>query len=88
MYYWRLSGANPPEVDLVLGYRGTVIPVEIKRHTSPAKKDVDGLFACMNDLKLKKGFVIHPEGPSYSLGDGVEVMSLGEFLSAFSGLFS
>ena len=86
VYFWRT--ATQQEADLLIKRGDQLVPVEIKRHTSPAKKDVDGLFACMNDLKLKKGFVIHPEGPSYSLGDGVEVMSLGEFLSAFSGLFS
>lgn len=77
VFFWRT--ATGQETDLLLKRGETLIPIEIKRHTSPTRDDSDGLFGCMKNLGLKKGFVIRPEGPSYSLGDGVEVVSLKDF---------
>lgn len=52
-YYWRLSGANPPEVDLICEYRGNVVPVEIKTTSNPDKSDLRGLRAFMSAHKDK-----------------------------------
>ncbi|MBI1908853.1 MAG: ATP-binding protein [Deltaproteobacteria bacterium] len=81
-YFWQT--ATKQEVDLLIKEGEKIIPIEIKRHTAPKKEDVGGLFFCMKDLKLKKGFIVRPEGESrYSLGEGVEVLSLVEILDIF-----
>jgi uncharacterized protein len=81
-FFWRT--ATRQEVDLLITFGGTIIPLEAKVHTAPRRTDVPGLFACMQDLKLPKGFVVHPEGERYSIGDGVEVTTLGAFLDEAS----
>lgn len=73
-YFWQTS--TKQEADLLIKMGGQIYPIEIKLHTAPRRSDVKGLFLCMQDLKLKRGYVIRPEGESYTLGDGVEVVSL------------
>ncbi len=77
-FFWRTAIGQ--EVDLILKKGSKILPIEIKLHTSPGKSDVKGLFSCLSDLSLSKGYVIRPEGESYSLGSGVTVFSLKEFL--------
>lgn len=48
LFYWRLSGVNPPEADLVSGYRGTIVPVEIKRQEKIRDSDLRGLRAFLS----------------------------------------
>jgi len=75
-FYWQT--ATKQEVDLLIKTGRNLIPIEIKTHTSPRKSDVKGLISCMQDLNLKKGYVVHPKDSCYSLGDGIEVLTLTE----------
>lgn len=55
LFYWRLSGVQPPEVDLILRYRGLIIPVEIKRRGTIQSNDLRGIRHFFSLLKKKKG---------------------------------
>lgn len=77
-YFWRTSTGQ--EVDLLLKRGSSILPIEIKTHTAPDKSLVKGLFHCLADLKLNKGWVVVPKGNSYSLGQGIQVVSLKGFL--------
>lgn len=82
-FFWQT--ATKQEVDLLIKEGEKIIPIEIKRHSAPKKEDVKGLFFCMQDLKLKKGFVIRPTGKeNYSLGNGIEVLSLQEVIDTLT----
>jgi hypothetical protein len=78
-FFWRT--ATGQEVDLIVKLGGRLVPVEIKTHRSPQKSDLKGLHFCMGDLQLAEGYVVRPEGEEYSLGDGMVVLNLREFLS-------
>ena len=80
-FFWMT--ATRQEADLLIKRSAQLIPVEIKLHSSPRKSDVKGLFACLRDLHLKKGYVVRPSGKTYTLGDGVQVVTLKELLSEF-----
>jgi len=81
-YFWRTGTGS--EVDLMLKKGRRLIPIEIKRHSSPQKSDVTGLVSCMADLGLKEGYVIRPGGENYSLGGGVRVITLNQLESVLS----
>jgi uncharacterized protein len=78
VFFWKT--ATQPEVDLLIKRGPTLIPIEIKLHRSPKKSDLKGLVSCMKDLKIKQGYVVRSEGEPYSLGDGIEVVSLQDML--------
>ena len=77
-FYWRTASGT--EVDLILQKGERLIPMEIKRHSAPVGKDVPGLFSCMGDLKLSRGYVLYPGREDYSLGGGVTVLSTEKIL--------
>lgn len=77
-FYWRTAGGV--EVDLLMVKGDMIIPFEIKLHSAPAKKDVGGLIACMQDLKIKTGYVLYPGQNDYSLGHGITVLSVENLL--------
>ena len=77
-FFWRT--ATHQETDLLLKKGTELIPIEIKTHTSPKKSDVPGLLSCMTDLGCKKGYVVRPQGKSYSLSHGIQVVTLEELL--------
>lgn len=76
-YYWRLSGANPPEVDLVCGYRGNVVPVEIKTTSHHDKADLRGLRAFMSahkdkaNIRIPYGVLVYQGGYQYLQDDRI-----------------
>ncbi len=57
MFFWRTS--TGAEVDLVLQYRGGLIPIEIKRKGVVAAKDVRGMVNFMEDHGAPFGLVFH-----------------------------
>lgn len=77
-FFWRTSTQS--EVDLLLSRGSKIVPIEIKLHSAPKSSDVPGLWNCLKDLHLKKGYVVRPRGERYSLGHGVEVFSLEELI--------
>ncbi len=80
-YFWRT--ATGQEVDLLIKIKNELIPVEVKVHSSPDKSLIRGLKPCLQDLKIKKGFLVYPGREEYSLGDGVMVVGLSRFMQKF-----
>lgn len=74
--YYRTS--NGAEVDLVLDLPGRRDPwaIEIKR--GPAPKVSRGFANACADLDAERAFLVHGGRHRYSLGDGVEAISLPE----------
>ena len=79
-YYWRTAAGA--EVDLLVEERGRLLPLEIKLHSSPSRRDAPGLISCMKDLGLPKGYVLYPGHADYSLGDGITALSTEKLLGA------
>ena len=73
-YFYRTHAGA--ELDLVLeGRRGRLAVVEVKRSSAP--KLSRGFYNARTDLGPELSLVVAPVSESYSLGDGVEVVSLG-----------
>ena len=72
-FYWRTAAGA--EVDLLIKRGERLIPLEIKLHSSPSRRDVPGLVSCMKDLKLNRGYVLYPGEEEYSIGEGITVVS-------------
>ena len=74
--YYRTS--NGAEVDLVLDLPGRRSPwaIEIKRGSAPRVSR--GFAIARADLNAERAFVVHGGTHRYSLGDGVEAISLQE----------
>jgi predicted AAA+ superfamily ATPase len=66
-FFWRTHGGA--EVDLILSFRGRVVPAEIK--LGPEARPSRGLLECMSDLGVRSGFVIHGGVSAHPLGKGV-----------------
>ena len=71
-YFWRT--ARGQEVDLLMNDLSRPIPFEIKLHSSPTPHDARGVLACLEDLGLSRGYVIHAGLERYSLGHGVTAL--------------
>jgi predicted AAA+ superfamily ATPase len=78
-YYRTAVGA---ETDLLIEHAGRLIPFEIKLHSSPSRQDLPGLFSCMRDLRLERGYVLYPGEEDYSVGNGVKVLPFGNIFSS------
>ncbi len=78
-YFWRTAQGG--EVDLLIDMGSRLVPFEIKLNSRPASQDAESLRRCMHDLNLGHGYLIYPGKGSYSLGEGVTVVSAEEVLS-------
>lgn len=78
-YFWRTSQGH--EIDLLIDLGKKKIPFEIKLHSAPTASDASGLRQCMQQLNIKRGFLIHSGRQNYSLGSGVTALSAEEILS-------
>lgn len=73
-YYFRLSGPNPPEVDLICEHRGIVVPIEIKKKNIIGPKDMKGMeyflahYTAKKNLQIPYGIIIY-EGDYVHLKD-------------------
>lgn len=77
-YFWQT--ATKKEVDLILKRGSELTPIEIKTHTSPDRSMITGLIHCLEDMGLKKGYVIYPGKDQYTLLKGrVTVLPLALF---------
>lgn len=70
-FFWRTHAGA--EVDLLLRLKEALIPIEIKLTT--AHPELKSLKICMNDLKLKKGYVLTQTLKSYPATSHIEVCS-------------
>lgn len=57
------------------------VSFEIKLHSAPTREDARSVVACMKDLGLSKGYVIHAGRHEYSLGDKVTALPAEQLLS-------
>ncbi|MBI5200663.1 MAG: ATP-binding protein [Elusimicrobia bacterium] len=71
-YHWRTAAGA--EVDLLIRHRGRLIPFEIKLHSAPSLDGARGLLNCMQDLRLRRGYILYPGSKEYSLAHGVTVL--------------
>ena len=78
-YFWRTSQGH--EIDLLIDLGQNKIPFEIKLHSAPTASDASGLRQCMQQLNLKRGYLIHSGREHYSLGNGVTALAAQEMLS-------
>lgn len=70
--YWRtLAGA---EVDLLIGDGRHLVPIEIKLGQQVDARDLGGLRNCMQDLGLKRGWIVYGGAEPFRLGRGIEVV--------------
>lgn len=77
MYYYRTH--NGAECDLILvDGLVPVTAIEIKYSTSPSLSK--GFYNVLDDLKIKKAFVITPSEKQYNLDDKTRVAGLAHFL--------
>ena len=77
-YYWATH--NGAELDLLLFKDGRRIGVECKRADAP--KLTHSMRIALSDLKLDELRVVYPGATRYSLGEGVEVVPLSEWVAA------
>lgn len=78
-FYWRTAAGA--EVDLLIKRGERLIPLEIKLHSSPSRRDVSGLVSCIKDLKLNRGYVLYPGEEEYSIGEGITVVSTEKLIA-------
>jgi hypothetical protein len=78
-YFWRTAGGQ--EVDLLMDEGKRQVPFEIKLRSAPTLEDARGVLRCMEDLRLPRGYVIHPGRERYSLGHRVIAIPAAHLLS-------
>lgn len=71
-FFWRTHAGA--EVDLLLRLRGELVPIEVKLGRS--LPDTRGLQQCMEDLNLKRGFVVGMTQPPLTLAPRVQMLDL------------
>ena len=86
--FWRPQAGA--EVDLLVGTRRWLVPIEVRSSHAIAGRDIRGLRECMKDLGLKRGFVVTLGGERRSLARDVEIVpwslvASGEFDFGFAG---
>lgn len=78
-WFWRTATGD--EVDLLIETEGRLVPFEAKLHSAPGPDDARGLFRCMADLGLRRGYVVYPGRQRYSLGRGVTALPAQRLLA-------
>lgn len=58
-FYWRESGRDPKEVDLVFENGAELLGVEVKAAQSVDEKDFRGLWALARDSRFARGYVVY-----------------------------
>jgi len=75
-YFYRTSSGN--EIDLILEKGSRKLAIEFKASTAPNL--TKGIYQALNDLDIKKLWVISPTDDSYALNERINISSLGNFL--------
>lgn len=82
--FYRTSAGT--ELDLVLERGGERIALECKASTSPTVSK--GFWTALDDLRIRKAFVVAPVASPYPIGKGVRVMPLAHLLAELSRIRS
>lgn len=85
LYYWRTQAGA--EVDLLIVEGGKILPVEIKLGTAVDPRSVMGLRRCMEDLGLKRGWVVSSGPERRKLSPGIEIIPWRHILENQISLF-
>lgn len=78
-YFWRTATGH--EVDLLIDLGARLVPFEIKLHSAPGPNEARGVYTCIQDLQLPRGYVIYPGRETYSLGRHVMAIPATDLLS-------
>jgi hypothetical protein len=85
-WFWRTAQGD--EVDLLIETGSRLIPFEMKLHSAPGHGEARGLWRCMADLKLARGYLVYPGRERYSLGRGVTALPAESLLGRSARLAS
>ena len=83
-WFWRTAQGD--EVDLLVETGSRLVPFEAKLHSAPGPDEARGLWRCMADLKLSRGYVVYPGRERYSLGRGVTALPAASILGRRASL--
>lgn len=72
LFYWRTHAGG--EVDLIIRDGTRIVPVEIKLSSVVDRHGVAGLRQCMEDLGLKRGYVIANVAEPHTIGEKISVV--------------
>jgi len=84
LFFWRTHAGA--EVDLLIRAGARLIPVEIKLSASVDHRAVAGLRQCMQDLSLKRGWVIARTAERRRIGRAIEVVPWHEVVARTADL--
>lgn len=70
--FWRTQAGA--EVDLLVGNGTSLVPIEIKHGHTVSHGDARGLVQCMQDLGLRRGYVVCTGDEPYELRPGITVV--------------
>jgi hypothetical protein len=72
LFFWRTAAGA--EVDLIVKVGRRLLPFEIKSAASIDPRSLAGLRSCMDDLELRRGFVVYSGDVRTRLGRGIELL--------------
>jgi predicted AAA+ superfamily ATPase len=78
-FFWRTAQGD--EADLLVDTGRMKVAYEVKLHSAPTAHDARGLYRCMQDLGLSRGYLVYPGATDYSLGSGITALSASRLLS-------
>ena len=83
-YFWRTARGH--EVDLLIDHGGRQVPFEITLRSAPTLEDARGVLTCIEDLGLRRGYLIHSGRERYSLGHHITALPADSLLSQPEGV--
>jgi uncharacterized protein len=86
IFHWRTQAGA--EVDLLIDTGAEIIPVEIKLGASVDPRSLAGLRQCMEDLGLKRGYVITTGEQRRAAGKGIHIIPWREVVEDCFVLFN
>ena len=75
-FFWRTQAGG--EVDLLLVHGQRRVPIEIKLGSTVEPKQLTGLRSCMEDLGLRRGFVVYTGEERRPVGASIELVPWNE----------
>jgi len=78
VYFWRTSAGN--EVDFIVDYEGTLIPIEVKQSSTPRPAMASSIKTFMSDYReqVSEGFVVNLGDAKLPLGSNVTAIPFTE----------
>jgi hypothetical protein len=72
IFFWRTQAGA--EVDLLIADGRRILPIEVKLGAAVDPRSLAGLRQCMEDLSLKRGFVVTTGDEHRSVGKAIEIL--------------